>query len=365
MGRSILPFLIPLFIIAGCKSPTSVNDLIVEPGLKDQLKKVNIEQVGYSTVLFENSDSLLISDYDFNTHTVEQIIFGYNLQQLFIPADTITFLYTTSGNSQYILTFRDSVTVPDSLYNLTMVIKYMLRDNDSLIVEKNLSMLSWPYASTSLILNYSYYLTSYCNRIQDFAYTEPVLYYHPYGPCGLYSLDLNTHQAKLLKDYLAGDFIDANSEYIFMDIDHSTIDRYSLAADTVTGELNLQTILGDNVNISGIAAADTLVYVVTNAPDRLLTLNEDLEVLNIRDGLQNYYYSLTYYEGFFYTVDYAGNDSCIIIKINEADLAVILEKGAPVKSIGTVKIYNGRLFFMDDNRKLFCSTELNDIFNSK
>ncbi len=361
MKRVILFVILTSLIIGGCESSTSVEPVSEPYNLEDQLQKVNFTQTDYSTVLIESQDSLLIPASEFNSRPIKHIIAGYTIEGFSVATDTLTPRYAAGYKDNIILGFRFTLNLPRLLYNTTVWVKYLLINNDSVNVFKDFFLLSYPYKSTNLILPYRYYITY--TYIQDFAFQNELIYYKPYGPDGLYSYNLKTHEKRLLYDYYGGSSIGADSGYVFMDVDLGFIKRYDIGKDTITKELNLQPILGNSVGITGIAVNSPLVYVITIRPEKILTLNEDLEVLSIRDFVSNNsFYRLTYSKGFLYTIDFGHSPHYQILKINEASLEITEQKMPPVEAIGSIKVYDGRLVCTDDNRFLFCSTQLDEIF---
>ena len=193
------------------------------------------------------------------------------------------------------------------------------------------------------------------------------MYYHPTGSEGLYEYNFTTNETKYFLPYVGGDFIDANNNYAFLDLCHRSVLRYNLAADSAEVELNLFTIFNaSDVSIQGIAAKDTLVYVLvattTSIYTKLLTLTTNLEVLDIKDGTQWYCLSLSFWKGYLYSIHYSSHNSHII-KIDPESAQVLDSKLCPSIRTNAIKLYDGKFYFVDDKQKSFGYTPLEDIFN--
>jgi hypothetical protein len=342
-----------LLFITGCKSPTSVQET-PPSDFQEHLKNVNIEQVDYFTILFESTDSLLV-----DPNEVDRIIFGYYKDELFIGADTLTPMHT-HNNSSALLTFSDSLTVSDSLSDVTVGLKYIFTHYSPVTVNKDFFLFSYPYETTRIILNYNTFLP--IGWIEDFVYRYPILYYHPTGPEGLFQYNAETGQTKSLIEYPGGDYIDGNSEYIFIDNGGYEVRRYNLNTDSV--EVRKQLVSGANGNyISGIAVNDSMVYVLTAGPDKLFTLNYDLETIDIMDFPGENCYSLTYHNGFLYSLKYNPDYRSYIIKIDASTGFITDRNKSPTLHTVAIKISeDGFLYFMEDVQKKFCYTQLDEIF---
>lgn len=293
-----------------------------------------------------------------NPNEIEKIIFGCYQGELFIGVDTLTLTHTQS-NSYSLLTFSDSLQVPDSLSSVTTGLKYVLTNFDPVIIKKDFFLFSYPYESTKIVFYFNPVVIPKNGGIQDFVYAFPILYYHPFGDNGLYELNLETYQATLLLDYFGGDFIDANSNYIFVDYGHTSIWRYNLSEDSVDVQNDL---LGSSGNylIQGIAVYDSLVYVITS--NKLYTLNLNLQLLKTIDVPSYYYSSLSYYNGFLYSLIYLLGERLHLIKIDPDTGTIVDENLSPALDNYTIKIYSGVLYFIENKQQVLCYTWLDDIF---
>ena len=356
MKKVIKIGLLCLLIIPGCDNPISIDNPSNQTDLNEQLKKVNIVQTGYKVISFKNSDSLFM-----NSKYVQKIIVGYFQNQNFIPTDSVIPTYQLQNNSKYLLSFSDSLTVTDTTLYLRAGIKYLLSDDTYVTVNKDLFLLSYPYETTRYIDRYPNFTPPNIIWVQDFVYQNYIMYYHPTGPWGLYMYDFRTYETILIYDYPGGDFFDINSTDAFIDYGHRFVWKYSLLRDTIVAELDLQTALSsdNNFGIHGIAANDSSVFVKTSNPNKLVTLNNDLEILNVKDFNAGSYGSMTFSNGYLYTLIY---NAGIILKIDPASNQIIDQKMTPSKFTSVIKINNGLLYFIDDEWKLFACTPLNDIF---
>lgn len=344
----IVSFLI--IIWSGCENSTSVNPGPSQSEIQEILKRVKIEQIDYFTIHFQNSDSLFI-----NPSEIDRIIFGFFKDELFSGVDTLTEIHTT-GNSS-LLTFSDSITVSDSLSDITMGIKYILKNHNPFIVKKDFFLFSYPYQTTKIILNYSVFLS--VGWIQDFAYSYPILYYHPTGPEGIFRVNLETYDVTNIVSYAGGDFMDGNNDYLFFDDGHYSIKRYDLNTDSVDAQKDL--VDGYYISISGTAVSDSLVYVIAT-DGKLYILDLNLNLLNVREFTGDYCQSLTYYHGFLYSLTFHPG-GWGIIKINAVTGQIIDENKSPTLYTSTIKISKeGVVYFMEDLQKKFCYTWLDDIF---
>lgn len=340
-----------MILYSGCENSTSVNPTLSQSEIQEILKRVKIEQIDYYTIHFQNSDSLFI-----NPSEIDRIIFGFFKNSSFIGVDTLTAVHTT-GNPP-LLTFSDSLTVSDSLSDIAMGIKYILKNYNSFVVKKDFFLFSYPYQSTKIILGYSSFLA--IGLIQDFAYSYPVLYYHPTGPEGLYKINLETYEVTPIINYFGGDFMDGNNDYLFFDYNHYSIRRYNLHTNSPDAQNDL---FDQGTSISGIAVGDSLVYLIAT-DGKLYTFDLDLNLLDIKNFANYYCLSLAYYKGYIYSVKYGIDNRSDIIKGIAATGQVIDENKSPALYTSTIKISKeGVLYFMQDFQKKFLYTWLDEIFS--
>ncbi len=356
MKQLIFSGLLILLFFTGCENPTAVKPAQVSSDFQERLHRVNIEQIDYYTILFENTDSLLVDKSE-----IERIIFGYYKDDILIGVDSLAITHTTSNKNYTLLSFSDTLEISDSLSEVTVGLKYILKNFEPFIIKKDIFLFSYPYSTTKIVFYYNPLVTPH-TPIQDFVYKYPMFYFHPFGAEGLFELNLENYNTKELVDYTGGDYMDGNSKYLFIDHGHNAVWRYNLTTKSV----DIERILIDNANLSdeikGIAVNDTIVYVLTT-PDTLFILNSSLELLDTKSVQADEIYSMTYYGGYLYALKIITTSHFHIVKIDINTGIIVDEKKTPTFYTIASKISDeGVFYFLEDKQRLLCYTWLDEIF---
>ncbi len=348
-------YFIILFIYAGisCNSPTEVQNPVFQPIDPTLLDSLDFQQTYYDSVLIKSKSTILLDSKE-----IDKIVIGIFDNDVFTPQDTVNEFYeTVNGKLHLLLNYK--MALPDTQLAVNIGVKFLLANGSDYVVRKNINLFQYPYPETKILLRWKQFVLQsiFLPDIQDFAFRPPHIYYHPFGPNGLYDYNINTKETRLLFDYAGGDNLDANGSFIFIDYGHKRLYRYNILKDTVDKTFDLYGIYG----IMGIASSDSIVYVSTLNPNKLFTFSADLTPLKSID-FYVFGTAMAYYNNdLFVSISYASGGA-LISQVNAESGSLIKDKAAPDRNISGIYIYNGILYFSDYTRKYVGYIPLKDIF---
>jgi hypothetical protein len=143
------------------------------------------------------------------------------------------------------------VGMPERLAQVTTTVRYYLGHTLYSDVDTTVQLFTYPYASARIFLMDPLVEQGY---VQDFCRLGEKVYFHPFGPCGLFEYDLISGQVNELFSYSSGDHIAADSSFVFCDV-ASAIARYNIRGKAVDLQLYVST------PITGLAICDGCLYV--------------------------------------------------------------------------------------------------------
>ncbi|NHZ85537.1 MAG: hypothetical protein GWP19_06620 [Planctomycetia bacterium] len=323
------------------------------------------------SVIFKNNDDLLLKNKD-----VKEIILISKDGEIFEDLKIIEPTYAKVGN-KYKLEFEITTPVEPEVYIKHYILKFNMVDDSYIDINKTAILYKYPYENAEIfMLPEEMVLLGGGGYIQDFDIVENYLYYHPYGPMGLYRYNLSMRTAPdTLRRYEAGDHIAVAANYVFIDYAHSRIERYNTDSDSIDLIFDLSQISWadcdyycSNLGIYGLAANNDIVYALVNNydADDLSVIMFDYEgtFLNETPYPEFYGYNLEYYNGILFSYYYDLEDQVYTIKRFDLNSNSFLEtKLSPTPSPDGISIVNGRFYYADYYRKIICSIPMADLMD--
>lgn len=340
-------FLFILIIIHSCKSnPVNPIESIVNPS--SEYHQISITQTDYNS--FEISDN---SNFILSSKNISSVILGDINSGVFSGKDTLQPIYEPTGD-KFKLKFKFNETIDDTVLIYRFSLRYLFIDSENYDLDTFKITYKYPYQSTEILLKWSKLsvppIPDYPYPIQAFDIVDFVLYYHPYGPYGLYKYNLNTEQTNLLFDYSSGNYITATSNFVFCDVDNVSIYRYNLDSNKVDKK-----IIGKFQHIDGVANYENKLYVLDS--------NEDLSIYNFDLQLES---TLTFplSGGFSLTIK---NDTAYcnniekIIKVNLTTLDTLPSIKIPTSRCDAITIIGDKMYFTDYDKHIICSVDISEL----
>lgn len=302
---------------------------------------ISIEQVYYDSLDIGSKNMIFI-----NGRSVESIVLFELENNEYVPKDTIIPTYSRTGDGYY-LNFQFHRKVSKEIIHYKFKLIYKISGDRFFEIDNTHLMLRYPYKSAQLFLTADDVWKEYEITFQDIDLNNDFLFFHPAGPYGLYKYNLHTKETEELKHYFGGDCIAYDSIYVFTDITHEYIDRYNLELDTVDLRVDLEAL---NIgNISGMDYYNGFIYVVySDTYGRDFLAHFDLDGNNI---------SSTPFlrEGYYLAIDsgiaYSQAWESVLYRFNLLTNKNLPAKNAPVYHGGGFRIYKGRFYFVDWDKR--------------
>ncbi len=323
------------------------------------------------SVIFKNNDDLLLKNKD-----VKEIVLISKDGEVFKDLKIIEPTYTKVDN-KYKLEFEITTLVEQESYIKYYILKFDMVDGTYIEIDKTAVLYKHPYENTEIfMLPEEVVLLGGGGYIQDFDIVGDQLFYHPYGPIGLYRYNLSTRTApEALYDYSSGDHIAVIENYVFIDYAHSRIERYNTDSDSIDLVFDLSQISWtdcdyycSNLGIYGIAANNNIVYIMVHNSDTddlsVIQFDYDGNFLNETHYSESYSYNLEYYNGILFSYYYDLENHVYTIKQFDLNSNSFLEtKPLPAPSSDGISIVNGRFYYADYYRKIICSIPIADLMD--
>ncbi len=243
-----------LFLMYSCTSnPTSPELTILNE--KDSFNKITITQTNYDSFNVRSSENFIL-----NSKKISKIILGENINGTFNGSDTVDAIYEQIENN-FRLKFSISQKFSASNISHNFEIKYVTTDGLFYFFDSSLVTYKYPYPSTEIYAYMKNIFDSPSNDVQAFDIVNRKLFYHPYGPEGLYEYNINSKNKRLLFDYPGGNYLTATEKYVFCDL-HTEIDRYNIETGAV--DLTIQVLPNSPYSITGMDVSQDNLYVSTD-----------------------------------------------------------------------------------------------------
>jgi hypothetical protein len=190
--------------------------------------RINLNMVDYDVVHITQQLGLTL-----RSTTIARIAIGSKgntgFQQYLSVPDT----FSPNANA-YIIHYDFTVLMDRKQTVAPLTIRYIAADSSYIDVDTSVALYKYPYSNAQIVTDRSI-LPDPLSPFQDISRIGSTLFFHPIGPFGLYSFDLNTKTVRDLYDYSSGDQIAADSNYVFCDVnsDGLIIARYNTSTDAV------------------------------------------------------------------------------------------------------------------------------------
>lgn len=317
------------------------------------LQNISITQFSYDSFSVEAD-----ADFSLPDKSIDMVYLGTRLDSGFEVKSIAKPRYTPSG-AGYRVSFKLVVTPPGDMVRYPFTIRYQFPDNEIADLDTTFDMCHYPYLSGEVFMLWDSLPAPFSPHptVQDFDLSDPFFYYHPYGADGLYQRDMGTGETRSLLQYVGGDYIAADSQYVFADIEHTYIYRYNLAADSVDIQ---KKVIEDNDNdgIYGVELYQNHLFVLTGQR-KLLEFDTDLNPVNTII-YNNFAFGLTIYNGIAYS---SGNEG--ITRFVLADHTFLDPLPAPADQIDGIRIYHGYFYYTEVDRKFIGRVPLADFLPQK
>ena len=179
---------------------------------------------------------------------------------------------------------------------------------------------------------------------QDIAVLGSKLYFHPSAAFGLYEHDLITKSTRELVPYGSGDYIAADSIFVFYDFSHKFVRRYNLSTDTT----DLEFPLSSDVELYGLGVYEHSVFVYINEfPGGCFLKKYSLDGMLLDSIPYTSAYSyVTIVDSIAYSMNYYTQPrSCEITRFDMRSRKYLSSLLSPVRLCGGIKVYEGNLYF--------------------
>ncbi len=310
-----------------------------------------INQVNYNSVVIKNQDSIKLDE-----QLVTKIIF-YEIENFeYIVIDTLIPIYTIAEDG-YFINFEFNKDVKLSKLYFDFAIRFYFENGSFVEIEKNHLMLKYPYKSAKVLFNVNEIALSSDEYfgLQDIDFNGNIIYYHPLASYGLYEYNLNGGDEKLLYDYCGGDFIAHDSNFIFIDICHTSISRYNIETSVVDLEFDLSSL--DYTDINGMESCDGILYVIfiDNGNNYIAKFDYD----------GNYLASISYSEyGYCLTIDsgiaYSQNSENLT-RFNLETETFLPQLARPIYMGEGIRIHDSKLFFISYDKNIIGYIPLSEL----
>ncbi len=250
--------------------------------------------------------------------------------------------YDTSAQT-YIIHYDFTVRMDSTLINANIVIRYFTSDSTFTDADTIFSLYKYPYQAANVVVTNS--IVPYQSSFQDISRIGNKFYFHPQGPDGLYEYDLNSHLTRSLFEYSSGDHLAADSVFIFIDVDHNSIERFNILNDSV--DLHLHTF--STGSILGMETFNKKLFVLhDNPPIQLEVFSFDGTALDTIPYATFTYY-LTIYDSIAFSVDVNSSPN----QVTRFDLRTktfLSNVAAPAKTCDGIKVHGNQFYYCDYNK---------------
>ncbi len=265
-----------------------------------------------------------------------------------------------SSTLTYRARFDFTVALDSTRIQAPLTIRYYTRGSTPVDVDTTVDLITYPCKTDCVILDNSQ-LPSYLT-FQDAARYGSKLFFHPYGPEGLYVFDLDNKTLADLLDYGGGDHIAADSTAVYCDIGHDHIYRYNLS----TGLVSDTPISIYPQEIAGLSIFNNYLFVLVRQQSGELTLNKYTLGGTPIDSLpfSRSVYFMTICDSIVYSID--SNDpsadqiSCFDLR-TKSFLPNLL---SPARFSGGIKVFSDTLYYCDYWKNYIGAVALSDLIRA-
>ena len=311
-------------------------------GIRDY-SKVVLAMSDFDTVRVSHQLGL-----DLETPGIVRIGFGTKSSAGYAESLVVPTSYDPNSNTN-IVRFDFSVHLRPSMAIMPFTIRYYLTDSTDVDVDKTVSAYKYPYSSAEIVLSFPS-LEPPLNGLdaQDVDRVNSSIFFHPFGGFGLYEYNMTTRRVTELLLYGGGDFIAADSHYVFCDV-YPRIRRFNISTNAV--DLVFPTMFTNLVR--GMDEYNGLLYVM-----------DDFSKLKVfsRDGalLDSINYS-GYYIMIVDSVIYSSEGYRFLTRFDLRTMRYLQHVLAPTHEIDGIKEHNGMLYYSDFEKKFIGRMPIGDL----
>lgn len=304
-----------------------------------------LEVRDYSKVVLTMSDFDTIRvghqlGLDLKTPNIVRIGFGTKVSGSYAESLAVPTSYDPNAHTNFVH-FDFSVHLRPSRAIMPFTIRYYLVDSTVVDVDKTISAYKYPYSSAEIVLSFPS-LEPPLNGLsaQDVDRVNSSVFFHPFGGAGLFRYDMTTQRITELLFYGGGDYIAADSDYVFCDWYHFQIHRFNLHTNTV--DLVFPRTFTD---IWGMDVYNGVLYVLEGLAG-LKVLSRDGTLI---DSIHYTGYGITIVD----SVIYSASEFYRFIDRFDMRTGRNLQKVlAPTYEINGIKEHNGMLYYYDIDQQI-------------
>ncbi len=243
-----------IVLFNSCKSnPASPSDTTFVD--ETAYHQINITQTDYLSFEIASNENFVL-----NSNNISAIILQDKNSDNFYDKDTILPVYEKLNNN-FQLKFKFILNTGDSTLLYKFALKYVFTDNTIYDVDTSLITYRFTYPSTEILYKWADIMMHPEYGLQDFEMTDLKIYCHPFGPGELDNYDITNYQTSTMFRYPGGDYLAISNNFVFCDINHTSIGRYNLAEDIIDTTVSINDI---GIQIKGMDVYGNKLYVSTN-----------------------------------------------------------------------------------------------------
>ncbi len=360
---NLLIFLIFLLtgIVSSCKkeaAPVSSIDAVQVLPTNDQLRKIDIIQTDYDSLLVQNSPNMFIK-----SRSIQRVDLYKFDGMHYVLAQTYSPEYSGSYGS-YHPNFKFRLKVKKTVLFYKFRLKYFLFNSSTLEIDTSATMCKYPYNTAEVYRTFADLPLPEDKKMrfaEDIDFEDGKFYYRNGGGYGIYEIDENSGNYRTLVEIVAHDYIAVDSSYLYYTTGPSEICKINISNLNNSEFLHFKRgPMGEDSTIFGMEAENGKIYILTlGGPtgDYLLEFDSDANFL------RSYPYpaktlALTKYGDRLYSVDsYHSKIKVYNLKTQKMEPDLLI----PSKDTFAIRIKNGFFYYSEFKKKYIGKIPLEDI----
>ena len=331
------------FLFSTCKKES--NPIIPPDGrpvlVSSDYGKVVLTLVAYDTVRITHQMGL-----ELRSPNVIRIGIGTKDSSVYVQSASYVTTYDPNALA-YIIHFDFSSRLDSSKAHVPLTIRYYFADSTFADADTTVLAYKYPYPSAEIVVDFSTLPGLETERPQDVDRIGSSIFFHPTGSLGLYKFDIPTGHVTELLSYGGGDFIAADSVFVFCDVNHNQVRRYNLSLNQV--DLVFPGLLED---IRGMDACNGFLYVANNF-NVIRRYTYDGVLL---DSASYYAYCFTIYDSVVYTPE-SGTLKRFDLRTQQYLQTLLF----PLRYAWGVKEYQGKMYYCDYEKAIIAAVPIMDL----
>lgn len=334
-----------------CGDESKISNSNIEFSTEEILQNVVIEIASFDSFTVRNTE-----DFTTPTRIVSRVtLFDKSTGE---KISSVIPEYTELEDA-YELSYELGRRVDKELVESNFRISFLLADSTVIRLDTLAKMYKHTYESAEIFVRTGNRLsTDHCvHHPQDIDFFNDKMYYHSFGPCGIFELDMsNKFIRTLIPSIVGGDFIAVDSNYVYFDIRTIGIYRYSLSVDSFKSIINFSVL---NSEVAGMDIYEGLLYILTFSDSAYIIKRFDLQGNFIDEmdyPLQTYYISID--NGILYGID----RSTIVLTRFELSSKEILEAVKhPSHSPAGIGVYEDNFYYIDFDKQMIGYVQVSEL----